>query len=939
MDTQSQWRRWSFFAATLTTAALLLQGCGGSDGSPGPAGPAGATGATGATGPAGKDATAVVKLATLSTDEFAATQFNAAITGVTIASPPVVSFKVTDANGNPVVGLGSTSKSSTATVASYPNLAFTIAKLVPGTDGSPSKWVSYMITTVPSSTAAATAGRPTSDSNGTLVDNGDGSYKYTFYRDITKVKDQVAAMTLTGLNVASDLGDLTYDPNLIHRVAMSISGNVPGTGTNTPNAVQSVVGVPLAKPNNAIYDFIPATGKAVATADPGQRLIVDKLSCNECHGKLGGIPGTESAAFHGGSRYDPRFCVTCHTDQRKYGQARVTSTNNVFPAGNTYVADGVTIGDFPVLIHRIHKGELLVKQGYNFAGVLLNETKFPQDIRNCTKCHDNTAPKLAPQATNFKNNPSHLACGACHDGINFATGQGVTNAAFNTAKILKDTTGVTTVPAATGHIGGAKADDKLCTVCHDAQSIESVYHVAVTPPNPASTLFLGGTNGNTNAAWIASNVNNLPAGAIKVTYDISSVSRNASKQPVIVFRMLQNGARADFNTYSATGKTEMWDNFMGSPSAYFVFAVPQDGISQPADFNASASGYLRSIWNGSSSGTGRGTLAGPDANGYYTVTLTGVTIPDNAVMLTGGLGYTYGPATTMPLTQTNLDDTSLSDPNRRDRFATAAATNTAILTAGMPNKTGGLIVIAPDAQKVATGYTGRRAIVEDKRCNACHQELGAFTTEAFHAGQRNDGTTCAWCHNPNRTSSAWSADSTSFIHAIHAADKRNTPFTWHAATTTESFADIGFPGVLSRCETCHLPGTYDFSAAASASALPNRLYRTVATGKFNGTVAGSLTAFSIAPYVTADNVTDYGAGFSFNAATGATVQAAGATLVNSPITTACFACHDSTQAMAHMRSNGGSIYAARTTALATVEQCTICHASGKVADIAMMHAK
>ena len=103
----------------------------------------------------------------------------------------------------------------------------------------------------------------------------------------------------------------------------------------------------------------------------------------------------------------------------------------------------------------------------------------------------------------------------------------------------------------------------------------------------------------------------------------------------------------------------------------------------------------------------------------------------------------------------------------------------------MPNRTGGLIVIAEDVQKAAGGTIGaaRRAIVEDKRCNACHEELGAFTTESFHAGQRNDGTTCSWCHTPNRTSSGWSADSTSFIHAIHASSKREKPFTWHAATT------------------------------------------------------------------------------------------------------------------------------------------------------------
>ena len=73
---------------------------------------------------------------------------------------------------------------------------------------------------------------------------------------------------------------------------------------------------------------------------------------------------------------------------------------------------------------------------------------------------------------------------------------------------------------------------------------------------------------------------------------------------MIVFRILQNGARADFNTYSATGKTELWDNFIGSPSAYFVFAVPQDGITAPADFNVSVSSSVRSLWNGTATGTG-----------------------------------------------------------------------------------------------------------------------------------------------------------------------------------------------------------------------------------------------------------------------------------------------------------------------------------------------
>jgi OmcA/MtrC family decaheme c-type cytochrome len=602
-------------------------------------------------------------------------------------------------------------------------------------------------------------------------------------------------------------------------------------------------------------------------------------------------------------------------------------------------------------------GEHLIRKGYEYGGLQYNEFKFPQDLRNCTKCHDGSETSTAKtaQGDNWKNVPNRLACGACHDGIDFATGKGVT--------LADAAQGLTT--SLHGHVGGAQADDSLCALCHKPEGIDLV-HLPVTPPNLSNSLLAGGTNSNTNAAWIASNTSRLPPGAIKVSYEIQSVSVNASRQPVMVFRILQNGARQDFN--SPATKSEIWDNFMGSPSVYFVFSVPQDGIAEPADFNATVNGYLRSLWNGTAAGAGAGTLTGPDGNGFYTATLTGVTIPASAKMLTGGLGYSYSVINTLPLTQTNLPD-----------YPIAAATATSGLTAGMPNMTGGLIVIAPNVTMVATGFTARRPVVEDARCNKCHQELGTFTEDAFHAGQRNDGTTCAWCHRPNQTSSGWSADSTSYIHSIHASAKRSVPFTWHASSTTESFADIKFPGILAQCETCHLPGTYDFSAAASAGAVPNRLYRTVATGIFpaagqsipgfragatscgagNPSVGTDVSAFSLSPYVTPSTssaITNYGIGFAFNAgltpttnctpdgtfftvAPGTSVAAAGTTLVNSPIATACVACHDTSLAMSHMRSNGGSVYAQRSVALATGEQCLLCHGSGKVADIKLMHSK
>ncbi len=61
-------------------------------------------------------------------------------------------------------------------------------------------------------------------------------------------------------------------------------------------------------------------------------------------------------------------------------------------------------------------------------------------------------------------------------------------------------------------------------------------------------------------------------------------------------------------------------------------------------------------------------------------------------------------------------------------------------------------------------------------------------------------------------------------------------------------------------------------------------------------------------------------------------------LVNSPVAGMCFACHDTSAAMAHFELNGGSLYTARSTALNTTETCLICHGSGRIADIAEVHS-
>ena len=887
---------WTRLAAASLLAVAALAGCGGGDdGAPG------ATGATGATGAPGTDATATVKVAALSPEQWAASNFTGTVTAVTIASPPVVSFKVTDSAGNPVVGLGSTSKSATATLPSYPNLSFAIAKLVPGANNSPSKWVSYVVTTVPTKNAttgaitAAAPTRPSTDNTGTLVDNGDGSYKYTFYRDITKIKADVAAMTVTAPNVLADLGDLTYDPTLTHRVTVAISGNAPGTGTNTANGVQVVAGVPMKNPVNAIYDFIPATGKTV-TATDAQRNVTSMAACMSCHSKF---------EFHGGGRQDPQYCVVCHTDQRKYGRTDSVATGNAY-SGSTYRIDGKAVGDFPTEVHKIHMGHKLTKTGYDYAGVKFNEILYPQPVTNCVKCHDGSANAVnkTAQGDNWKNVPSLLACSSCHDGIDFKTGAGTTLSG-----------------SAVGHIGGGKTDDKTCILCHDAASIP-VYHVTVDPTGangrggyPLNTALdtptVGYPSGQGPAIPVASQLNS-PAGVYKINFEIKSVTVAAvtgGKQATVVYRTLKDGAPVTFN---ATGN--LIDNVDGNPGIYLAYGTPVDGITTPVDWNGPTSAAAK--FKELRLGTG-GTQTGPDASGYYTVVLSHV-IPSTAKMITAAVGLEYN----------------------------------GFVQLGLAAYPKGIRLREPAfAMKTATGETARRAIVSNDKCLSCHGQLGV--APSFHSGARNNGEGCAICHQPSTATGhvglnysfggGWSVSVKNLVHSIHASKVRANDFTYEAtATNPTGFAEVTYPGVLNRCEQCHVAGSYDFSASANAAALPNLLWTTEAKGNMLNDLTTNPTGIAsigLSPWVTS-----LGRG---------QVNYSADNLVTSPVTSSCFGCHDSKTAVAHMQLNGGTVYGSvsavsnSTTGSRTisgfsftkVETCSVCHAPGKVADIKAVHMK
>ena len=892
--------------AAASLLAVALAGCGGGNGNDGAAGASGAAGAAGANG---VDKTALVQVSKLTTDQWANANWVGTVTGVTIAGgPPVVTFKVTDAFNNPVIGLGSTTKAATATVASYPNVAFTLAKLVPGANGSPSKWVSYNVTTPPTTTAKLLPGKPTTDSQGTLVDNGDGTYKYTFYRDPTKIKDVVAAAAAdakaaSALNDVADLGDLTYDPALTHRLVLQLSGNAPGTGTNVPNAVQLVTGVPMKNPLNVVYDFIPATGKPVAATDAG-RDIVKMSACYECHSKF---------AVHGGGRQDPRLCVTCHNDQRKYGTAEATTTATGY-SGSTSRIGGKAVGDFPAFLHRLHMGAELVKTGYNYANILFNEVGYPQPITNCVKCHDGsaTAKNKTTQGDNWKTVPSILACGACHDGINFATG-----------------TGTTLAGATTGHVGGKASDDKSCASasCHAASDIQTA-HVTVDttgsngrggyPVNTADNVPAAGfASGQGPAIPLASQLGTLPTGVYKINFELGTVTiagAAGAHKATVVYRILKDGLPVTLN---ATGF--LIDGVDGSPDIQITYALPQDGVTTPVDWTTSATARIIDIRDKKNNNT----QTGPDANGWYTATL-GATIPDAATLITGVIGIDY-----QGFVQLNLPSYPKGIRLREPLFV----------------------------MKTATGQTVRRTVVDGAKCNACHGQLGV--SPSFHSGRSNNGAGCALCHTPNNSTGhtgpaslaspdqqfggAWSVSAKNLIHGTHGASKRENAYTYEAtAANPLGLGEVKYPGVLNNCEQCHVPGSYDFSASANSAALPSLLWTTEAkTDMTNNatTNPGNLPSRGLSPWVTSlgrgqvDYRTD--------------------NLVSSPLSSACFGCHDSKAAVSHMQINGGVLYAS-VSAVSTggarpatgtntgfkftpVEQCMVCHANGKVADIRAVH--
>jgi len=167
--------------------------------------------------------------------------------------------------------------------------------------------------------------------------------------------------------------------------------------------------------DNVEHDFRPDGQGVTETWDK-----TTNAACNRCHDLL---------SAHGGSRQDIKLCVTCHQPQ------------TVDPdTGNTV--------DFKVMVHKIHRGEFLPSVEAGTPYIIIGNSQsvhdfsdvvFPQDIRNCVRCH---TPE-ATQSNVWYTFPSRAACASCHDNIDWVTGA--------------------------NHPAGPQADDSACASCHVPQ--------------------------------------------------------------------------------------------------------------------------------------------------------------------------------------------------------------------------------------------------------------------------------------------------------------------------------------------------------------------------------------------------------------------------------------------------------------------------------------
>ena len=170
-----------------------------------------------------------------------------------------------------------------------------------------------------------------------------------------------------------------------------------------------------------------------------------------------------------------------------------------------------------------------------------------------------------------------MSCGACHDGITWATGGGSTLADNQAA------TYPTSPLATTGHVGRGQADDSQCHLCHTPEFVAYDHRLEnITKNNPGVLPTLASFKYEIYSAAVNSTTNDLTI--------VFRVLKGVSPTPP-AGQFLSAPADADYAPVTFVAPAPSVSNplagFSGGPSFLLAYATSQDGITAPSDFNNS----------------------------------------------------------------------------------------------------------------------------------------------------------------------------------------------------------------------------------------------------------------------------------------------------------------------------------------------------------------
>jgi OmcA/MtrC family decaheme c-type cytochrome len=230
-------------------------------------------------------------------------------------------------------------------------------------------------------------------------------------------------------------------------------------------------------PDNPLAYVDTATGTWPPDGPAPRRKIVAEEKCLVCHRRF---------ELHGTNRHRVEYCLLCHTPQATDWAQRPKLSGNVNLAATF---DGIEERSIhlKMLVHRIHTGgrtgaaslqgiEPFVVYGYGGTPFFFDEGGFPNDLRNCTVCHEGKSylaeavPSDAPPTLANETATVRHASSKAH-----VTGE-LSRPPIQAACTGCHATGATFAHVAAKTVGGVET----CTQCHSkgALSVEVVHGMA-----------------------------------------------------------------------------------------------------------------------------------------------------------------------------------------------------------------------------------------------------------------------------------------------------------------------------------------------------------------------------------------------------------------------------------------------------------------------------